>query len=85
MAYLSENPLCKMCEEEGRATPAKEVDHITPHKGNVFVFWDETNWQGLCLYHHQSVKASIERSGKIKGSKVDGTPLDPQSHWHKEG
>jgi len=79
--FLSENPWCAMCDEEGRKEPATEVDHIKKHNGNPFVFWDETNWQGLCAYHHRTVKAQMERSGRVKGNGVDGTPLDPQHHW----
>lgn len=80
-AYLVEHPLCKMCEAEGKVTPARDVDHIVRHKGNPLVFWDETNWQGLCKYHHQSVKASEERSGKVKGCDITGLPLSPAHHW----
>lgn len=29
-------------------TPARVVDHITPHRGDVALFWDESNWQALC-------------------------------------
>ena len=43
--FLQDNPLCVMCEAEGRVSVAEEVDHIIPlFKGGV----DEIgNLQGL--------------------------------------
>ena len=73
-----------MCEQEGRATPAVELDHIKKHDGNPELFWDsKNNWQGLCAFHHRSVKAQIERSGVVRGSKADGTPIDPSHYWNE--
>lgn len=59
LMYLRRNPLCVMCEDEGKLTPATVVDHITPHKGNYELFWDETNHQSLCAHHH-NVKTAKE-------------------------
>lgn len=50
--YLKYNPLCKHCEQEGKITPAEVVDHIIPHRGDERLFWDESNWQGLCKRCH---------------------------------
>lgn len=37
------------CYDERRVTPATQVDHARPHKGNLDLFWDrEGNWQALC-------------------------------------
>lgn len=82
--FLSMHPLCVMCEEEGRTTPATELDHIVKHDGDPVKFWDESNWQGLCAFHHRSVKAQMERSGKVRGAKRDGTPIDPLHHWGRD-
>lgn len=51
-AFLKKNPLCKFCQVEGRSEPAVVVDHIIPHRGDMALFWDEGNWQGLCKRHH---------------------------------
>lgn len=51
-AFLTEHPLCRECEDEGRVTLATVVDHIVPHKGNPHLFWDVENWQPLCKRHH---------------------------------
>lgn len=42
-------PVMSQCHEQGLATPAKQVDHVVPHKGDPVLFWDEEgNWQSLC-------------------------------------
>jgi 5-methylcytosine-specific restriction endonuclease McrA len=61
--YLSSHPLCVYCEREGRTTAATVVDHITPHRGDMARFWDETNWQSLCATHHSSQKQREEAQG----------------------
>ena len=81
--YLAENPLCVMCEAEGKVQPATELDHIVRHKGNPRLFFDNKNWQGLCAYHHRSVKAQMERSGRVKGNNATGEPIDPNHHWNR--
>lgn len=58
--FLSANPLCVACKAEGRAGVATEVDHIIPHRGDQKLFWDETNWQGLCKPHHSAKTARGE-------------------------
>ncbi len=50
--YLRAHPLCVHCEEAGRLTPATEVDHIIPHRGDKALFWDRSNWQSLCKRCH---------------------------------
>lgn len=81
--YLAANPLCVMCMDEGRISTATELDHIQKHDGDMQLFWDRNNWQGLCAFHHRSVKSRMERSGKNFGNKADGVPLDPAHHWNR--
>ena len=50
--FLIEHPLCAECQRQGRITPATEVDHIIPHKGDKQLFWDQDNWQALCHECH---------------------------------
>lgn len=56
-AFLTKHPRCEMCDQ-----PATVVDHKTPHKGNMRLFWDRSNWQGLCAHHHNSTKQRMERT-----------------------
>lgn len=61
-AYLAENPWCAECLKSGRRTRATETDHIIPHKGNLILFWDHSNWQPLCHSCH-SIKTAREDGG----------------------
>ena len=49
---LNRNPLCVVCEKAGVVKAAKEVDHITPHRGDEGLFSDLDNLQGLCKSCH---------------------------------
>lgn len=60
VGYLRNHPLCVMCEAEGRIERATVVDHTTPHKGDMKIFWDSANWQSLCASHHSSDKQRME-------------------------
>jgi len=50
--YLEAQPLCVRCMQVGALTRATVVDHIIPHRGDMILFWDETNWQPLCTRCH---------------------------------
>lgn len=49
---LRRAPLCAECLRAGKIVPATEVDHITPHKGDVNLFFDAKNLQSLCKKCH---------------------------------
>lgn len=51
-AWLEKHPDCVHCLEEHVVTSATVVDHIKPHKGDMQLFWDSSNWQSLCKSHH---------------------------------
>ena len=50
--HLRANPLCVDCGSIGLVVPAREVDHIVPHRGDLKLFRDKKNWQGLCKTCH---------------------------------
>lgn len=56
-AHLMRNPLCIECMKSDKITAAIVVDHIIPHKGNMKLFWDQSNWQSLCVSCHNSKSA----------------------------
>src|SRR5262245_53877450 len=58
--FLEQNPICKLCRDADKAEIAFAVDHIVPHRGNLELFWDVSNWQPLCEAHHNA-KAQSER------------------------
>jgi len=64
-AFLAEHPLCVECEKDGKVSPATEVDHIQAHNGDDRLFWDRSNWQGLCKECHSRKTAREDgRFGK---------------------
>ncbi len=63
-AYLLAHPLAiDWFKEHGvRFYPAEVVDHIVPHRGDMKLFWDPNNWQGLTKKDHDR-KTAIEDGG----------------------
>lgn len=57
--YLAKHPLCVNCMKKGRYVMATDVDHIIPHRGDMKLFWDSSNWQALCHSCH-SLKTNLE-------------------------
>ena len=55
-AYLAAHPVCVRCGERSRI-----VDHITPHKGDLKLFWRRSNWQPHCVACHSRTKQREER------------------------
>ena len=49
---LTEEPLCRTCQAEGRYRAATEVDHILKHEGDAQMFYNKNNLQGLCISCH---------------------------------
>lgn len=60
--FLQLHPLCADCAKAGITTAAQVVDHIEPHKGDQYLFWNEANWQPLCQSCH-SRKTAREDGG----------------------
>ncbi len=59
-AYLAAHPLCAdpYRVHDELVVPATQTDHVTPHKGDMKLFWDPHNWQGLCDGCHSRKTAS---------------------------
>lgn len=55
---------CKRCGRIDGNTALLVADHITPHRGDEKLFWDEGNLQCLCKSCHDSAKQSEERAGR---------------------
>lgn len=60
--YLAKHPLCAECERNARVAAATDLDHVIPHRGDHELFWDRSNWQGLCHPCH-SRKTATEDGG----------------------
>ncbi|MCW8917157.1 MAG: HNH endonuclease [Magnetovibrio sp.] len=82
--FLKEHPVCEgVCKEDGRVAAASVVDHVIPHRGDLELFWDRSNWQALCKSCHDRHKQRLEKSGTVTGCTESGVPLDPNHHWVK--
>lgn len=83
--HLTRQPLCRFCEQAGRTTLATVVDHIVPFKGREDPRrLDADNLQSLCETCHNAVKQAQDKGGGLRGSALDGSPLDPAHHWARE-
>jgi 5-methylcytosine-specific restriction protein A len=58
---LQAHPLCVMCADAGRVTAATVADHITPHDGDLDLFWYGA-LQSLCDPCHNSLKQRVEKT-----------------------
>lgn len=54
-AYLRLHPICvdPYKRHPHQVIPATDLDHITPHRGDMTLFWDRDNWQPLCSDCHK--------------------------------
>jgi 5-methylcytosine-specific restriction protein A len=60
-AFLLAHPLCQCAEcREGqlRVRPSQVTDHKIPHRGDMRLFWDSTNWQAMSKDCHDKKTAS---------------------------
>lgn len=58
--FLARHPLCVASKANGVIRAATLVDHIIPHRGDMQLFWDPTNWQALSGEVHNTVKKVLE-------------------------
>lgn len=47
------------------------VDHITPHRGNLMLFWDTENLQAVCKEYHDTEKQRLE-AAELAAAQVGG-------------
>ena len=80
---LRKHPLCVRCDQGGMIQAACIVDHVIPHRGDMVLFWDRSNWQSLCGPCHNSYKQRLEKSGREAGCDSAGKPVDPRHHWNR--
>ncbi len=62
-AKLNDDPLCVLCQEQGRTVVATEVDHIIDRKERPDLALDWDNLQGLCKSCHSGKTARTQRRG----------------------
>lgn len=80
---LRTHPWCQCPHHLDQKVPAQVVDHITPHKGNLRLFWDWKNLQSMTKSCHDAAKQTYERSGYWPGCDASGNPIDKDHHWNE--
>lgn len=70
--YLKHHPLCGMCLEQGKYTPATVIDHIKPVENGQAdpLFWVASNHQPLCRDCHSYKTRVIDQRG-FGAKKID--------------
>lgn len=70
---IKRQPICEHCIKHGVVTPATDVDHVIPHKGDAELFWRGA-LQSLCKACHSRKTAEEQGHGKTPVD-VTGAPL----------
>ena len=74
---LAKQPLCESCLKRERVVPASVADHVVPHRGDEYAFWNG-ELSSLCNHCHNSSKQQRETIGYSREIGLDGWPTDPQ-------
>jgi hypothetical protein len=74
-------PLCRICLEARRVTPATVADHVVPHKGD-FTAFRLGELRSLCVECHDQLDAKNAPRSPVR---ADGTPSDPRHRWNRGG
>jgi 5-methylcytosine-specific restriction protein A len=68
-------PCCRMCDLKGIVTAVEIVDHVTPHRGNMKLFY-ESELQSLCRRCHAD-KTNLEQGRRLRPViGTDGWPIE---------
>jgi 5-methylcytosine-specific restriction enzyme A len=80
---LKIEPLCAICEAEGRLTPATVADHHPPHGGdfNAFIMGP---LRSLCALCHDGLQPAFKHKPyNRRDIGADGFPVDPLHPFNK--
>lgn len=61
LQYIQEHPLCELCLEAGKTTPAQEIHHKKPILSGLGkeemeqLAYSVDNLQALCEFHHHQI------------------------------
>ena len=84
--HLSRHPFCQCPHHDGKRIKEKRmvVDHKTPHRGNLKLFWDSSNLQTMTKTCHDKFKQSQEKGGAgfLMGCDEHGMPLSKEHDWY---
>ena len=80
---LSRSPLCCLCEEEGKITPATVADHFPAH-GNVYSKFIMGPLRSLCAPHHDAL-SGFKHKAYSSDIGENGWPTDPRHPANRAG
>jgi 5-methylcytosine-specific restriction enzyme A len=78
---LSKEPLCVLCEQRGRVTPATVADHDPPHKGD-YTACVTGHLRSLCKQCHDNLQSPNPRGYSCEIG-YDGMSIDPYHPFNK--
>lgn len=70
LIHLDRHPLCIRCNNLGYIKPAKDVDHVIPHKGDLNLFYDMNNLQSLCKSCHTWKTNKERKTGQVVDFRI---------------
>lgn len=77
--WLKDHPICARCKRDRNSVVvATIVDHKIPHRGNLALFLDYTNFQSLCQRCHSGTKQREDNRGYSDAMDIDGRYTDPK-------
>lgn len=61
--FLAKHPLCVEHLKRKELRASVVTDHIVPHRGDMKLFWDRSNWQALCegCHNRKTAREIAER------------------------
>lgn len=84
-SYISEFPLCEVCEKKGLVVVATEIDHKVPVRINSDLSLDWDNLQALCHRCHMKKTKAVDnrllqglKPKAWMGADADGNLLDSE-------
>jgi 5-methylcytosine-specific restriction protein A len=80
---LKRAPWCEECHARGTTTPARQVDHRVPPKGDATLQRDPANLRSLCASCHAR-KTQADQRGFSLQIDQDGYPTDPRHPANQE-
>ena len=78
---LRAEPLCAICKEQGKITPATIADHNPPHGGDYTQFITGP-LRSLCAACHDALSGFIHK-GYSREIGLDGYPIDSRHPFYK--
>lgn len=81
--YTCQRCCCLLVTTDRHHPQAAVVNHKTPHKGDVSLFFDLQNVESVCKADHDKRIQIEEARGYTIGVDLSGRPVDPNHPWNR--